>query len=375
MSSKYELTISSDYVKDWGVYQAVREFFQNAIDRAVQNPESSSFFNYSPETQILTIGNRNSVLNIESLLLGVSTKTDDEDTIGQFGEGYKIATMVLLRSGHPVTFYNYGNKEVWTTKLVKSRRYNGKLVPTFYVDRNYPWKSVPNVDLTITIENITPEEYTDIQNNILELCDDVGKTLECPYGRGRILLSEQFKGKVFVSGLFVCENKRLSYGYDISPRNLRLDRDRQTVSDFDLVWETSRMWSTNLETEEFSTLFYSEDPYDILYMDSMSTFDSFPQQSKQEFFTKYGKEAIPVLNQEEYNRVLELGGKPVFVTRPVGNCFRSVYNDFANTSTVRPSAYTALSEWFEELNQEVSVPTELYDKFENILERYQEELT
>lgn len=375
MSSKYELTISSDYVKSWGLYQAVREFFQNSIDREVQSPESSSFFNYDEETQTLTIGNKNSVLSIDSLLLGVTTKSNNCDTIGQFGEGYKIATMVLLRLGHPVTFYNYGAKEVWTTKLVKSRRYNGKLVPTFYVDKNYPWKSVPNVDLTVVIENITKNEYKDIQEHILCLYGDIGETLECSHDRGTILLDDKFKGKVFVSGLFVCENKRLHYGYNIPPRNLPLDRDRQTVSDFDLVWETSRMWSTNMETTEFNTLFYDEDPYDVMYLDSMSAFDSLPLKSKTEFYEKYGKDAVPVLNQEEYNRILELGGKPVFVTRPVGKCFRTLYNNFTEKSESKSSPYTALTNWFEDLCNEVDVPVELYDRFENILEIYQEELS
>ena len=166
MSSKFELTIDVNYVKGWGIAQAIRELFQNAKDEEVQNPENTAFFGYDEDTQTLTIGNKQSVLNIESLLLGVSTKTDDKHTIGQFGEGYKIATMVLLRTEHPITFYNYGAKEVWTTRLVKSRRYNGRLVPTFFVDKNYFWQSVPDNNLTIKVENVTLNEYEQIRDFI-----------------------------------------------------------------------------------------------------------------------------------------------------------------------------------------------------------------
>ena len=77
MSSKFELTIDVNYVKGWGIAQAIRELFQNAKDEEVQNPENTAFFGYDEDTQTLTIGNKQSVLNIESLLLGVSTKIDD----------------------------------------------------------------------------------------------------------------------------------------------------------------------------------------------------------------------------------------------------------------------------------------------------------
>lgn len=373
MSSKYELTISSEYVKNWGLFQAIREFFQNSTDEEIQNPDNKSFFSYDSNTQTLSIGNKSSVLNIDSLLLGVTTKTDDSSTIGQFGEGYKIATMVLLRTNHPVTFYNYGAKEVWTTKLVKSRRYGGRLVPTFYVDKNFPWQSVPNNDLTITIENITQEEYETIQESILSLQEDIGRTLNSQR-YGRILLEKRFKGKIFVSGLYVCENKRLEFGYDITPEYLTLDRDRQTVSDFDLVWHTSRMWSQHTDTPEFKQRFFDEDPYDMFYLDSMISFDNLSSWAKEEFFKKYGNDSIPVLSQEEYDRVRELGGHPVFVNKPVGNCFRTLYDNFSNTHVNRLSPYDALMGWYNRLCEQVDVPENLCNEFDMILDVYEDVL-
>lgn len=68
MSSKFELTISVDYVSDWGLYQALREFIQNGLDEEVQNPNNKFFFNYDENNQTLTLGNKCSVLNIDSLL-------------------------------------------------------------------------------------------------------------------------------------------------------------------------------------------------------------------------------------------------------------------------------------------------------------------
>lgn len=373
MSSKFELTIDVNYVKDWGVPQAIRELFQNSIDEEQQNPDNKSFFNYDEATQILTIGNKQSILNIESLLLGVSTKTDDKHTIGQFGEGYKIATMVLLRTNHPITFYNYGAKEVWTTRLVKSRRYNGRLVPTFFVEKNFFWQSVPDNNLTIKIENITENEYSKICDFILCLHDQVGDTLDCG-NYGKILLNERYKGKIYVSGLFVCNNERLNYGYNITPEYLQLDRDRQTVSDFDLIWMTSRMWSLHTKTKEFKDVFYSEHPDDVLYIDVMVSVSSFQTEFLQDFIDKYGKNAVPVTNQEEYNLVRNNNGHPVFVKKPVGACFSGVFKDFILKDKQYKSCYDSLKDWYNNLQDVVSVPMELDMEFVDILDKFYDKL-
>ena len=120
------------------------EIFQNALDNEIANPENKMGFNYDEENQRLTISNKTSVLNPESLLLGSSTKRDDKDTIGKHGEGYKIAFMVLLREGKDIKVYNYSAREIWETRLVKAKRYNNRLVPTIFINKQAIWNKVPN---------------------------------------------------------------------------------------------------------------------------------------------------------------------------------------------------------------------------------------
>ena len=91
---KLELTIASNYVPTWTVVDAVRELFQNALD------QGDYTWHFAAGT--LTLTNCNTSLSTSSLLLGTSTKAGDLATVGQFGEGYKIATLVLLRSGKQV---------------------------------------------------------------------------------------------------------------------------------------------------------------------------------------------------------------------------------------------------------------------------------
>ena len=375
MGSKYELTIDTNYVSDWNIAQAVRELFQNSVDSEVQNPGNTSYWKYDEDTQKLYIGNKYSVLNVETLLLGVSTKTDDNTTIGQFGEGYKIATVVLLRTNHPITFYNYGAKEVWTTKLVKSRRFNGRLVPTFYVDKKYPWQKVPDNNLTIVVENVTSEDYKLICDYILSLHTDIGDTIDC--GRfGTILLNPELRGKVFVSGLYVCTNERLNYGYNIKPVFLQLDRDRKTVDTFNLLWTTSRMWVENQEKTEFIEMLYGEDtPPDISYIGSLCSADSIDSTVLDKFLATYGPDAIPVTSQEDYDLVLSMGGHPVFVNKVLGDVTKSISNNFLSTAVQTKSCLDMLTEWYKELEQEVDIPYELDDKFHRILELYEDRLS
>ena len=173
MKSKFELSISTDYVSDWGLVEAFRELFQNALDNEIVNPENKMGWAYDEKEGKVTITNKTSKLSARTLLLGGGTKKDDNRTIGKHGEGYKIAFMVLLRNGKQITVYNYGANEVWEVKLVKSRKYDGAEVTTVFVEKEPFWSKVPNNDLTIEVTGITPEEYETLVEKNLNLRKEV----------------------------------------------------------------------------------------------------------------------------------------------------------------------------------------------------------
>ena len=108
----YELTLTPNYVSDWTFNDALRELIQNGTDQEVLDKENKFQIIYNGKEKTLRLVNQKSVLKINTLLLGRSSKANNEDTVGQFGEGYKIAALVLNRLGKTFTIYNNEKGEI-----------------------------------------------------------------------------------------------------------------------------------------------------------------------------------------------------------------------------------------------------------------------
>ena len=78
--------------------------------------------------------NKQSRLKVNTLLLGCTSKEDDTLTVGQFGEGYKIASLVLNRLGKAFTIYNNMENEIWIARFKNSKKWHGKIL-AFFVAR------------------------------------------------------------------------------------------------------------------------------------------------------------------------------------------------------------------------------------------------
>lgn len=304
---KYELSISADYVPEWGVVEAVREFFQNAIDEEMRDQSNSMIFSYDSENERLIVGNKHSELDIKSLLLGNTSKNDNPDTIGKHGEGYKIATTVLLRCGKQIVFNNYCRREVWRPRLVKSRKYDGMLVPTFFVETAAVWEKIPEHSLLIEISGVTAEEYERIKESNLHLQNY--KKLETVYGE--ILSDERFTGKVYVGGLYICDEGKLDIGVNFKTNFVRLERDRSMVSSFDIQWYASRMIESCGNKEQIKK---SMDQYSGRYIYCECVPDSLKNEIAEDFINENGAKAVPVANQKDLELMKKRGWKPVITS-------------------------------------------------------------
>lgn len=359
MSSKIELSLASDYVPSWTIVDAIRELFQNALDQEVQMPDNKASWSY--ENGTLRICNKHSVLTTKTLLLGTSSKGSDSNTIGQYGEGYKIATLVLLRNAKQITIYNYGAREVWKPRFVKSRRFGADIL-TFFIDKEYPWKQVPDNDLTIEVTGLTDEEwFKQIVPSNLHLQSDV--KIEESNEFGEALGSPEHAGLVFVNGLFVCKYDPYTFGYNFKPGNLKLDRDRKLASDFDLRWLASKFWVNNPRAIDF----IEQGLADVSYISDMSWYGSSADTSRKafdRFRLVHGPRAIPVTEQEEADKVPH-GYKPVIVNSNYKNLIvRSSAYVEPEDDTVDP--LDKLQQWFDLIDHKLTGAEA--DQFKEIME-------
>jgi hypothetical protein len=322
LMTKYELSLTRAYVPDWGLTDAVRELFQNALDQQTVNPDNKMFWDYNEEDETFSIGNKLSILEPQSLLLGSTTKADNANTIGQFGEGYKVATLVLNRLDKKVTFYNYGAREVWTSRFSKSKKYGVEIL-VFETDKKFPWITVPNNNLTITLENISLDEFSEIEETILHMRDDYPcKATE----KGEILMDMDEAGRMYVNGLYISTDSSFGYGYNFKPSCVKLDRDRRLIPGFELKWTTAQMWGTledpDDDTSEAVVKLLAEDKPDVEFLRSANSsyttrknaVKSISNNVHESFVKEHGQNAIAITSTAELESVPE-GRKPVIVVQ------------------------------------------------------------
>jgi hypothetical protein len=368
--SRYELTISPTYVSDWGLREGIREFVQNAVDQETLSGGLNKFtWSYSAENNCLEINSMNSVLEPKSLLLGATTKANQPDAIGQFGEGYKLGTLACIRSEHPVIFKNRGAKENWMPHFVKSRRYNSTIL-VFDIEHTTLIARTGAPSLTIQISNISMTEWHELIESILQFQPTYN---ELKTDKGSILLDEQHKSKVFVNGLFVNTLPRLFYGYNIPAKYLKLGRDRNIVPEFDTKWATSEIWklaNSNLVLD----LIDNTDWDDAAYVTSFGTYSidkSVKDAAYNKFTTRYGADTIPVKSQSELEAATAKGQHAVVVSESYCNMVKAA-DSYVEPVVETPTKLTVaerLRAWYEGIrnDSEIDLTEQQMDDFEDII--------
>lgn len=284
-SKSYELPLSRDYVRHWGLKEAVRELIQNALD-------SESPFEYAFAQGQLFITSRFARLEASTLVLGSTSKSDRDDAIGSFGEGYKIAMLVLTRNGFGVTLLN-GNKQ-WVPEFRHSDQFDAEVLCI-----NETPAHRQNQGVEFVVSGLTEEDETEIRNMCLRMQPPMSDVIGTKYGH--ILPSRP--GKLYVGTLFVCDTD-LTCGYDILPEHLQLERDRQTVSGWDLKQVSKNAWIDTGRLDEVAEKIEAGIP-DVEYVEYGST--ELVREACYRLFQQKHPGAIAVQSQEELNNLVKQG--------------------------------------------------------------------
>ena len=284
--AKFQLTISKDYVPNWAIYEGVREIIQNAIDAQTDGfPMSIKF---DDKKQVLTVSSDGARLDRKVWLMGTTSKFDDDQYLGHFGEGLKLAALVLTRLGRHMTIVN--NDETWRPTLEASEVFDDTVLTIT------TRKCAPTGAFTVSVP-LGHDEWHAYQRRFLVLCppQDVMPSTEAD-----ILLDPALRNSLFVKGIYVEARTDYHAGYDF--HSAKTDRDRQMVKAWDANYAIRSAWRSahrdGRVTGSDLLAFLWSDAGDAKVFDYGCN-DDMTHAVKAAFLEKHGENAIPVADESQ----------------------------------------------------------------------------
>ena len=299
--------ISSIYCEKWGLKEGLRELLQNQRDELInllgkENIETQAlndkyqfnFFKrgtsemygsirYDELRQVLSLENKGK-LETFNLLLGGTTRNplNNNSITGQFGEGLKIAAISLLRLNKPLSIIN--TNQVWRFSLKNDINFvrNGQPEKCLF----WRWEEYDNPQhngkVIVQIRNITKEEWLNTIDNYLWLVSKVKRLGIVNAGNyGDIILSPEFKDRIFSRGVFVTSVNGFGFGYNL---DLPLDRDRNCITNY-----------SDFQTKANKIIYYVIDNYQQ-YITNFSTLENI-EQTEIDMLDEFPNRTYNLLNQ------------------------------------------------------------------------------
>ena len=209
-----DYNINRNYLSHWNIDHAFREIMQNFID----------YGDYQINTQNeVVISNNYEPEDLSFMSVGLSVKKNN-NPIGKYGEGLKMALMIFTREGYNVSIKSGGFLITGLfRKTIVGETFSVKLEKT--ETKGFEFRV--NIDIGY---------FLDFYKYKIAKPEDYIFTHEI-YGS---ILNKK-AGDVFCGGLFVSNLEGLKQSYDFKPDQLKLDRDRQTPKAFDVNWNASQI--------------------------------------------------------------------------------------------------------------------------------------
>lgn len=308
--AKIPLTMDPKYCEHMGFFEALREILQNAKD-AEEYDNAKMTIEHMPRSNRLIVSSEGVVLTAALLLLLGATSKRGTGQRGKFGEGFALACLVFTRMNHVVTIYN--GDEVWRPVIEQpdeGHPFAGSDLLVF----NTRKLREPRTEFSVEIENVSKEVWDAAKKLFLFLTPPLSGDVVDVHG-GRVLLGAEHKGKIFSRGIFVCNVADVECGYDVN--ELKLDRDRQVVEEWDLRWRLSELLNSahRQDPEKFRKKIYTmvkEDCSDVKSLRYHAD-TNLLKALREEFEEEHGTQAVPVQSTAESKELEAMGATTVVV--------------------------------------------------------------
>lgn len=193
--------ITKEYAKNWSVIDAVKELIANSLDTA-------SSVSINEKDGIISISDKGEGLSKKHLLFGSSTK--GEDQIGMFGEGLKMASLVLARQQRDLRVATKGFE--YQATIEHDKQFNADVLVIHLK------KSKKRIGTDITLKG-SETELTQAKSYFLQFNKEIKSLCYQVYSPG---------GNVFVNGVFV-QNLNSLFSYNLINAKELLSRDRKSI--------------------------------------------------------------------------------------------------------------------------------------------------
>lgn len=201
LENKLVYPITKDFADNWSVANAIQELIANAVDTRTKS-------NISAKNGVITISDKGDGLSKQNLLFDGSKKSNEQ--IGQFGEGLKMASLVLARNNRDFKVVTKGFE--YTAKIERDTEFKADVL-VIYLNKN---KKKIGTDITfkgteIELENVK-KNFLIFNKNFKELDTNV-------YSHG---------GNLFINGVFIQRIDSI-FSYNLINAKDVVTRDRRSA--------------------------------------------------------------------------------------------------------------------------------------------------
>lgn len=257
------LNLAASYVPTWGAWEVAREAACNAIDA----DRTGMNVSYDGEDRVTVTTNTWPSL-AQILVMGEGTKRQGGSTIGQFGEGMKLAALVATRSG--------GKFTIATPEYLVAFQMRNALGTQSLHALVTEGPAAEGCTIDITMAGIGAAS----RGKILEL--DPGPT-PCRM--------DAAVTRIYLKGIFVTSMTRLALT-DWNFETLAINRDRSMVSDFEVTYEIGRWMDENLTIAMASQILDRPESFEAKALEYWDHSEHIQEQMAAAFILKNGEGAV-----------------------------------------------------------------------------------